>query len=55
MRLYLTSYTLKKIVYQSIENGYDSLILSREGYPSGEDIPKVIEVDYWEVVEDGMA
>lgn len=51
MRLYLESYTLKHIMYRSIENGYDGLMLSREGYQSGEDIPKVIEVDYWEVVK----
>lgn len=52
MRLYLTQFTLKSIVYQSIENGYNSLIVSREGYPSGEGIPKIIEVDYWEVFDE---
>lgn len=52
MKLYLTQYSITKIEYQSIEDGYTRLVLSREGYPSGEDIPRIIEVDYWEVMED---
>lgn len=52
MRFYLTRYTVSRIEYESIENGYDKLTLSRDGYPSGEDIPKIIEVDYWEVFDE---
>jgi hypothetical protein len=52
MKLYLTRYSITKIEYESIEDGYTKLTLPREGYPSGEDIPKIIEVDYWEVFGD---
>lgn len=52
MKLYLETVTLKKIVYESIENGYDRLVLSREGYRNLDEIPRIIEVDYWEVFDD---
>lgn len=52
MKLYRTQVTLNKIVYESIENGYDKLVLTREGYRNLEEIPEIIEVDYWEVFDE---
>lgn len=52
MKLYRTEVTLKKITYQSIENGYDRLVLTREGYRNLDEIPEIIEVDYWEVFDE---
>lgn len=52
MRLYLTKISMSKIEYGSIENGYDKLILSRDGYPTTSGVPKIIEVDYWEVFDE---
>ncbi|QDK01484.1 hypothetical protein SEA_LEEROYJENKINS_88 [Microbacterium phage LeeroyJenkins] len=49
MRLYRTEVTLRKITY---ENGYDMLVLTRDGYRNLDEIPEIIEVDYWEVFDD---
>lgn len=54
MRLYLTSFTLTKIEYGSIEDGYGKLVLPREGsgYRDSTEVPQIIEVDYWEVFDE---
>lgn len=52
MRLYLTSFSMTKIEYASIENGYDKLVLSREGYSNMSEAPRIIEVDYWGVFDE---
>ena len=52
MKLYLARYDRTKLVYESIESGYDKLIVEREWWHNEESIPKIIMVDYWEIFDE---
>lgn len=51
MKLYRTAVTLKKIVYEGLD-GWSTFQVSREGYRNLDEIPEIIEVDYWEVYDE---
>lgn len=51
MRLYRTAVTLKKVVYEGLD-GWTTFQVSRAGYRNLDEIPEIIEMDYWEVYGD---